>query len=127
MREREAHCPEAAHGVAENRGRANVQRVQDFTGEAARDGKHVDIAIIERISETMPRPIHCEHVITLRESRHERRPLKRFTQTPMKQKQRRAFSSFDDLRCAPRPTDAQDAMSGNYTVEISGLARFDLV
>ena len=32
----------------------------------------------------MPRPIHCEHVITLREGRHERRPLKRLAQPAVK-------------------------------------------
>jgi hypothetical protein len=79
MVECEARGPQAAHRVAENGRRGQLQRIQNFTRKPTRDCEHVDAAIIEGISEAMSGPIYREHAITMRQRRHERRPLRGFS------------------------------------------------
>ena len=81
MLERKRRRPKAAHRVGDDWCSRQLLFVQHLFDEPRRCLEHRLRAVIKRVSQTMSRPVHCEEPILRCERGHERRPLKRITQS----------------------------------------------
>ena len=107
--EREGDGQQPAHRVGDHIDGRELEPIDDVPQERPAVVEQVDAAIVERIGQSVTRPVDGEYAVVLRESREDRHHLVCAAQPAVDVQKRRPGAQLEELGLALRPANPADA------------------